>query len=116
MRFFHSVLSTLVLATALSGCGLGAVMESCPDCGEVRLIEPRIERDSRLYTRAPEPYRVGDADAASEAVVFHVRVRMDRGGARDFTLSRASLRVGDRVDIRSGEPVVRDPMAAYRWQ
>lgn len=119
MRFPGPLLSTLgpgLLATALCGCGLGAAMESCPDCGQVRLIEPRVARDIRLYTTAPEPYRVGDADTATLPVVFHVRVRMDRGGARDFTLSRANLRVGDRVEIRSGEPIARHAAAAHRWQ
>ena len=116
MRFFGP-LALLVLTTALAGCGLGAAMESCLDCGQVRLIEPRVVRDIRLYTTtAPEPYRVGDADTATQAVVFHVRVRMDRGGARDFTLSRASLRVGDRVEIRSGEPVALNAAASYRRQ
>ena len=102
---------------ALSGCGLGAALESCPDCGQVRLIEPRVVRDIRLYTRAPEPYRVGDADTATQPVVFHVRVHMDRGGARDFTLlSRASFSVGDRVEVSSGELIARNDAAAYRWQ
>lgn len=104
-----STLGLVLLATALSACGLGSAMESCPDCGEVRLIEGRVGHNGIQI------YKTG-AGTTAQPVVIHVRVRMDRGGARDFTLSRANLRVGDRVEIRGGEPIVRDAAAAYRWQ
>jgi hypothetical protein len=99
----------LTLAAALNACGLGAALESCPACGEVRLIEGRVAHNGmQIYTRG--------AGATVQPLLFHVRVRMDRGYARDFTLARASLRVGDRVEIRSGEPIVRDVAVAYRRQ
>ena len=103
-----------LLAATLNGCSLEAAMTSCADCGEVRSITPHVVRtDIRLYTNAPEASVV--SDAADTPRVYHVRVRMDRGGSRDFLLPRATqLHVGDRVEIRGGELVVRSS-AGHRW-
>ena len=119
MRLTTSILSALgpgLLATALNACSLEAAMELCADCGEVRSITPRVVRnDIRLHTNAPNAYAASDAGAAAQPVVFHVRVRMDRGGSRDFMLPHAAeLQVGDRVEIRGGALVLRDA-AGYRW-
>src|SRR5689334_7414854 len=96
-----SILGLVLLATALSACGLGAAMESCLDCGEVRMIEGRVARYGIIQN-----YARGAAGTV-QPVLFHVRVRMDRGYGRDFTLAHADLRVGDRVEIRGGEPIAR---------
>ena len=87
-----------LLATALSACGLGAAMESCAECGQV-IAGQVVHNGIRIHASG--------AGTAAQAAVFHVRVRMDRGGARDFTVSRADVAVGDRVEIRGGEPVAR---------
>lgn len=119
MHLSRSVLSTLalgLLALALNACGLEAALEACADCGEVRSIESRVVHRIGLYTSARQAYVASDAGGAAQLIVFHVRVRMDRGGARDFTLQRADLQVGDRVEILRGEPIVRDAAARYRWQ
>jgi hypothetical protein len=98
-----SIPGLIFLATALSACGLGAAMESCPDCGQVRMIEARVAHSGiGIYS---------SAGTTVQPVLFHVRVRMDRGYARDFTLSRADLRIGDRVEIRGGEPIAREVAA-----
>lgn len=119
MHYPQSVVRGLglaLLAAMLNGCSLEAAMTSCADCGEVRSITPRVVRsDIRLYTNAPETYAASDAGAAETPLVFHVRVRMDRGGSRDFVLPRAAeLHVGDRVEIRSGALVVRSSVG-HRW-
>jgi hypothetical protein len=122
MRLASSAFSTLgpgLLAVALSACSLeavDAVIESCAACGEVRSTEPRAMRaDIRLDTSVPHAYSPSPADTATQPLVYHVRVQMDRGGSRDFMLARADLQVGDRVEISGSEPVVRDAAARYRW-
>ena len=101
------ILGLGLLATALSACGRGAAMESCAECGQV--IEGQVVHNGiRIHESG--------AGTAPQAVVFHVRVRMDRGGARDFMLSRAGLQVGDRVEISRGEPIARNAAARYRWE
>ena len=106
----------LVLAAGLGGCSLEAAMSTCAECGEVRAITPRlVHNEIRLFTNAPDAYAVSDADAAAKPVVFHVRVRMDRGGSRDFILPGADLQVGDRVEIRDGALILRDATASLRW-
>ena len=119
MRYQPSVfrgLGLALLAATLNGCSLEAAMTSCADCGEVRSITPRVvSNDIRLHTDAPEAFATGDTVAVDTPLVYHVRVRMDRGGSRDFVLSRAAtLHVGDRVEIRGGELVVRSS-AGHRW-
>jgi len=74
----RSALGLTLLAMALGACSLGAALDSCADCGEVRSIDIR-----------------------------YVRVLMDRGGSRDFMQPGAGLRIGDRVEIRGGLPVAR---------
>jgi hypothetical protein len=118
MRFRNSiVLAGLLLALpALGGCSLEAAMQSCADCGEVRSITPRLVRkDIRLPT-LDEALAIADVvDTAGTPVVYHVRVRMDRGGSRDFMLpSAGGLKIGDRVEIRSGALLVRYALA-QRW-
>jgi len=106
----------LVLAAGLGGCSLEAAMSTCADCGEVRSITPRVvHNDIRLFTNAPDAFAVSDADAAAALLVFHVRVRMDRGGSRDFMLPQAGLQVGDRVEVRGGALILRDATAALHW-
>lgn len=104
------VIPGFVLAAAtLGGCSLEAAMATCASCGEVRSVTPRLVRTD---IRLPTPRDAYDAFAAAtpasgEPVVFHVRVRMDRGGSRDFFLPRADLNVGDRVEVRGDALVVR---------
>lgn len=109
-------LSGLTLALMLGGCSLEAAMATCADCGEVKSVTVRpVHREIRLHTDAPEAWAVGAVDAATRNVVYHVRVRMDRGGSRDFLVPRdPGLRPGDRVEIRRGELMVR-AAAGYRW-
>lgn len=90
---------------ALSGCSLEAAMASCAQCGEVRSISPRQLR-SEIHLLTDAPQTVAIIDAAAAPVVYDVRIRMDRGGSRDFVLSHAQdLRVGARVEIRAGQVV-----------
>jgi len=118
MRYRELVLITglSLLTAALNACSLEAAMTTCADCGEVRSITPHVvHNEIRLHTDAPEAYAASDAGAADAPLVFHVRVRMDRGGSRDFLLPRATgLTVGDRVEVRGGELVVRSS-AGHRW-
>jgi hypothetical protein len=104
-RVLAAKLALIPVLALLGGCSLEAAIVSCAGCGEINAIAPRPSgRDIRLPTDAPVYVNAG-AD-----VVYHVRVRMDRGGSRDFVLSRRDgLRVGDRVEIRDGRlvPVAR---------
>jgi hypothetical protein len=110
-----SALGPAFLTMALSACDLDALIESCAVCGEVRSAQARVVRhDIRLDTSA-QSYALNNAVTTKQPVVFHVRVRMDRGGSRDFILSRSDLQVGDRVEINGDEPVARDEAARYRW-
>lgn len=98
----------LTCAGLLAGCSLEAASVNCAECGQVRAIVPRHASPKiRLLTDAPRPQATPVSD---ESVVWDVRVRMDRGGSRDFTLGqRNALRVGDRVEVRDGRlvPVTR---------
>jgi hypothetical protein len=96
----------LLAAAALCGCSLDKTLSSCANCGEIRSITPRVvSQDIRLITTAPaETVTIGDT--LPDNVVFDVRVRMDRGGSRDFVLTGAErLRVGTRVEVRGGRIV-----------
>lgn len=106
----------LALIPILGGCSLEAAMTSCADCGEVKSVTARpVHREIRLHTDAPEAWTVSAASAAAGSVVYHVRVRMDRGGARDFLVPRdPGLQPGDRVEIRDGELMVR-AATGHRW-
>lgn len=113
--FIASTLGPALLAVTLTGCDLDALIESCAVCGEVRSTQARLVRnDIRLDTIA-QAYSVNNADTTKQPVVFHVRVRMDRGGSRDFIVARTDLQVGDRVEISGDEPIARDAAARYRW-
>lgn len=105
------LLVALLAIPALGGCTLEAAMAGCADCGEVRSISPRqLRSEIRLLTDAPQTVALLDSVAAP--IVYDVRVRMDRGGSRDFVLSDAAqLRVGARVEIRAGRVV---PLATGR--
>lgn len=106
MRNDHLMFGILLAAAALSGCTLEQTLASCANCGEVRSITPRVvSNEIRLLTTAPaETLTIGDTLPSN--VVFDVRVRMDRGGSRDFVLSGAErLRRGTRVEIREGRLV-----------
>lgn len=102
-------LAVVMLCTVpgLAGCSLEAAMASCADCGEVRSIAPRALRSEiRLLTDAPQTVALVDPAAVPAPLVYDVRVRMDRGGSRDFVVSSADhLRVGARVEIRAGQLV-----------
>jgi hypothetical protein len=106
----------LALIPMLGGCSLEATMTTCANCGEVKSVTARpVHRDIRLHTDAPGAWTVSAAEANTRAVVYHVRVRMDRGGSRDFLVPRdPGLHPGDRVEIRDGALMVR-AAAGYRW-
>lgn len=106
----------VLVSILLGGCSLEAAMTSCADCGEVRSVTPRhVRNDIRLHTDAPDAWTVAAKDVRAGRVVFHVRVRMDRGGSRDFILPRdPQLQVGDRVEIRDGALTVRSA-SGHRW-
>lgn len=99
-----ATMAWLACALVAAGCSLEAASVSCADCGQVRAITPRhASREIRLLTDAPQATRVA---ASEDQLVWDVRVRMDRGGSRDFTIARReALRVGDRVEIRDGRPI-----------
>jgi hypothetical protein len=103
------VVPVIVMAAALGGCSLEAAMATCASCGEVRSVQARVVR-SEIHLPSPlDAYAPAEAVPASgQGIVFHVRVRMDRGGSRDFMLPRADFNVGDRVEIRGDTLVVRD--------
>lgn len=110
MRPGHSTLQAagllvLLAVPALAGCSREAAMAGCADCGEVRSISPRqLRSEIRLLTDAPQTVALLDSVAAP--IVYDVRIRMDRGGSRDFVLSDAArLRIGSRVEIRAGQVV-----------
>lgn len=104
-----------LVAILLSGCSLEAAMTSCATCGEVRSVTPRAMRsDIRLPSPLEAHATIAAASVDEKSRVFHVRVRMDRGGSRDFILPRANLNVGDRVEIRGDALIVRDA-AGMRW-
>ena len=107
--------SIIVLAGALGGCSLEAAMTTCASCGEVRSVTPRVVR-SEIHLPTPlDAYAPAEAVPASgAAMMFHVRVRMDRGGSRDFFLPNADVSVGDRVEVRGDALVVRDA-TGMRW-
>lgn len=101
----------LIVPVGLGGCDLQAAMTTCASCGEVRSIAPRALRHQiRLPTAAPQVITL--AGDAATPVVYDVRVRMDRGGSRDFVVSEARhLSVGDRVEVVEGQlvPVLAHP-------
>jgi hypothetical protein len=92
MNFRHAIVMLFALTTAmyLGACTLEAAMSTCAQCGEIRSIAPRpLRADIRLVTDAP--------------MVYDVRIRMDRGGSRDFVLAeRPRISIGERVQIREG--------------
>ena len=106
----------LALIPLLGGCSLEAAMTRCANCGEVKSVTARpVHREIRLHTDAPEAWTTGAASAATGGVVYHVRVRMDRGGARDFLVPRdPGVHPGDRVEIRDGDLMVR-ATTGHRW-
>lgn len=105
----------ILLVAALGGCSLEAAMTSCAQCGEVQSITPRVARsDIRLPTPL-DAYRPAEVvPVAGRPIMFQVRVRMDRGGSRDFFVPQADLSVGDRVEVRGGALVPRET-ASLRW-
>ena len=104
----------IVAVMLLGGCNLQAAMQTCADCGEVKSVKARIARNEiRLLTDAPT-WAALDAAATKDPVVYDVRVKMDRGGSRDFVMQSTDLKPGDRVEIRGDAIVVRAP-AGNRW-
>ena len=117
MRFRNSmVLAGLFLVLPqLGGCSLEAVMQSCADCGEIRSITPRAVSGAIRLPAAEEALGVVRTAAQGEPRVYHVRVRMDRGGSRDFLLpAEPGLKIGDRVHIGAGPTLLR-ATPGYRW-
>lgn len=105
----------ILLAAALGGCSLEAAMATCASCGEVRSVTPRVVRSEIHLPTTLDAYAPAAAVPASgQAIVFHVRVRMDRGGSRDFLLPSADVSIGDRVEVRGAALVPRDPRG-MRW-
>lgn len=104
----RSAAPVLLIVPLLGGCSLEAAVATCAQCGEVRAIVAReVRADIRLLTDAPRTV----STRSTAPIVYDVRVRMDRGGSRDFVLDdRRHLRIGDRVEIRDGKlvPVARD--------
>jgi hypothetical protein len=109
MSLKNSVRTTLTMLSliVLTGCSLEAAITTCADCGEVRSITPRpLRNEIHLLTDAPQVVAV--SGAAPVPVIYHVRIRMDRGGSRDFILSNLErLRVGERVEVRQGRVIPR---------
>lgn len=112
----HAIRTGLGLgAILLSGCSLEAAMTTCATCGEVRSVTARAVRsDIRLPSPLDAYASVEAVAVGGQALMFHVRVRMDRGGSRDFILPSADLNVGDRVEVRGDALIVRDA-AGLRW-
>jgi len=104
------------LAPALSGCTsseASSLLCTCAQCGVIRSIDSRM-----AWGDPPAESTVGGAIIEHELApaamfrreethtIYSVRIRMDRGGARDVMLgSRGDLHVGDRVEIRDGREV-----------
>lgn len=105
-----TMLAGILILPLLGGCNLEAAMTTCADCGEVRSVKARVARNEiRLLTDAPQAI-VSDADVAAMPLVYDVRVRMDRGGSRDFVLAAPpGLKPGDRIEIRGGSLVIKLP-------
>ena len=108
MNFRLAILAMFAVTPALylGACTLEAAMSTCAQCGEIRSIVPRpVRTEIRLVTDAPvEISEELGADAGP--MVYDVRVRMDRGGSRDFVLAeRPRIKVGERAQIR-GELIV----------
>lgn len=117
MRLSHATVGSagvLLFAAALGGCSLEAAMATCANCGEVRSVTPRLARSEIRLPTPLDAYTPVALPAAGESMVFHVRVRMDRGGSRDFFLPHAGLQVGDRVEVRGDALIVR-AAAGRRW-
>lgn len=103
----------ILLAAALGGCSLEAAMAKCASCGEVRSVTPRVVR-SEIHLPTPLDAYAPAVPASGQSIVFHVRVRMDRGGSRDFFLPNADVSIGDRVEVRGDALVPRD-QRGMRW-
>jgi hypothetical protein len=104
------------LAPALDGCSTSeasSLLCSCAQCGVIRSIDTLT-----AWGDPPAESAVGGAiierpiappgmfRRAETHTVYTVRIRMDRGGARDVMLgARGDLHVGDRVEIREGRVV-----------
>jgi hypothetical protein len=118
MNFRPAIVMLLALATTpyLGGCSLEAAMTTCAQCGEIRSIAPRpLRADIRLVTDAPLP-DVEALDRAGLPMVYDVRIRMDRGGSRDFVLAeRPRIKVGERVQIREGLVVPLTGTLLHDW-
>ena len=101
VRNLATLVAFAITSILASGCSLEAAVVNCAQCGEIRAIAPRpASRDIGLPSDAPH------AMYAGAEMVYYVRVRMDRGGSRDFVLpSRDGLRVGDRVELRDDKLV-----------
>ena len=101
---------------ALSACTTSEASNlvfTCAQCGAIRSIDPRtawgdapVESavNGAIIQQAIMP--AGMFRRAETHTIYVVRIRMDRGGARDVMLgARGELHVGDRVEIRDGRVV-----------
>lgn len=114
MRLAHFKAVMLVTAAMLSGCSLQGWMETCASCGEIRSITPRqVRNEIRLITDAPQAQYISLRGLPPVPVVYDVRIRMDRGGARDFVVSElGKLAIGARVEVLGAKIVPQRTLSA----
>ena len=101
-----------VLMAGLSGCNSSeaSILTTCAQCGVIRSIdsrtawgEPPAESAVSGAIIKQELAPAGMFRQAETHTLYAVRIRMDRGGARDVMLgSCGKLHVGDRVEILDG--------------
>jgi hypothetical protein len=114
MRLTRLTFALLMTVGLCSGCSLQGWMSSCADCGQVRSITPRqLRNEIRLITDAPQAQYISLEGEAPVPLVYDVRIRMDRGGARDFVVSAVgNLAVGDRVQVHGSQIIPQNEMSA----
>jgi hypothetical protein len=104
------------LMPALSSCSsseASSLLCTCAQCGVIRSIDSRTAwgdppAESAVSGAIIEHPIVppGMFRRAETHTIYTVRIRMDRGGARDLMVgARGELHVGDRVEIRDGRVV-----------
>ena len=100
----------LILVTTGCSSSEASILTTCAQCGVIRSIDSRTAWGEPPPESAVEGAIIGHP--ISQAGMFGrtgthtfyaVRIRMDRGGARDVMLgSCGELHVGQRVEIRDG--------------
>lgn len=108
MRSALLLTSALTLTIpSLGACGSRetSVLRTCAQCGVIRAIQ--TYQAWGPLTEPAIPGAITELSATSEFFqshethpAFNIRIKMDRGGARDVTVvSTDGLRVGDRVEL-----------------